>query len=165
MKRLFVSLALALFLLPLSLSAQSGIWTAVASSGDIDETALGIFSVNGASLQHQGASLTTIVARYNVTNTFGGGLSDLPPWNTLELGSLDTSTLGGVRATLFQVDPCSGNLVALCSVGSVDATAPTCQKCSFTPQIDFTKYLYYVEVFVFRSNGAVFPSARTLRIY
>lgn len=165
MKNLLISCAVALFLLPLSLSAQTGTWTAVASSGDIDETALGIFSVNGASLQHQGASLTTIVSRYNVTNTFGGGLSDLPPWNTLELGSLDSTAQGGVRATLFQVDPCTGNLVALCSVGSVDATAPTCQKCSFTPQIDFGQFLYYVEVQIFRSNGAVFPSARTLRIF
>jgi hypothetical protein len=165
MKNLFVGLAVALFLLPLSLSAQTGTWTAGASSGDIDETGLGIFSVNGASLQHQGASLTTLVARYNVTNTFGGGVTDLPPWTTLELGSFDNTTLGGVRAVLFQVDPCTGNLVTLCSVGSVDATAATCQKCSFTQQIDFSKFLYYVEVFIFRSNGAVFPSARTLRIF
>lgn len=165
MKNLFVGLAVALFLVPLSLSAQTGTWTAVASSGDIDEAALGIFSVNGASLQHQGASLTNIFARYNVTNTFGGGLTDLPPWSTLELGTFDNTAQGGVRATLFQVDPCTGNLVALCTVGSEDATAPTCQKCSFTPQIDFNKFLYYVEVIIFRSNGAVFPSARTLRIY
>lgn len=165
MKKLFAGLAVALFLVPLSLSAQRGIWTAVASSGDIDETALGIFSVNGSSLQHRGASLTTIVSRYNVTNTFGGGLTDLPPWSTLELGSFDSSPLGGVRAILYQVDPCSGNLVALCGVGSVDATAPTCQKCSFTQQIDFSRYLYYVEVSIFRNDGTVFPSARTLRIY
>lgn len=165
MKSLFASLAIALFLLPLSLSAQTGTWTAVASSGDIDETALGIFAVNGSSLQHQGASLTSIVARYNVTNTFGGGLTDLPPWTTLELGSFDNTNLGGVRATLFQVDPCTGNQVALCGVGSVDAAAPTCQKCSFTQQIDFGQFLYYVEVVIFRSNGAVFPAARTLRIY
>jgi hypothetical protein len=165
MKNLFVSLVLALFLVPLSLSAQTGTWTAVASSGDIDETALGIFSVNGANLQHLGASINQIVARYNVTNTFGGGVSDLPPWSTLELGYFDNTVNGGVRATLFQVDPCTGNLVALCTVGSQDAAAATCNKCSFTQQVDFGKFLYYVEVTIFRNVGNVFPAARTLRIF
>jgi hypothetical protein len=165
MKNLLVGFAVALFLVPLSLSAQTGTWTAVASSGDLDETALGIYSVNGSSLQHQGASLTTIVSRYNVTNTFGGGLTDLPPWSRLELGAFDNTNLGGVRAILYQVDRCTGNQIALCGVGSIDNAAPTCQVCTFAQQIDFSQYLYFVEVHIFRSNGGVFPSARTLRIY
>lgn len=165
MKNLLVGLAVALFLAPLSLSAQTGTWTAVASSGALDETATGIHSVNGSSLQHQGASLTTIVSRYNVTNTFGGGLTDLPPWSRLELGAFDNTNLGSVRAILYRVDRCSGAQTPLCGVGSIDNAAPTCQVCTFGQQIDFSQYLYYVEVSILRSNGGVFPSARTLRIF
>lgn len=164
MKNLFVSLAVALFLVPLSLSAQTGTWTAVASSGDIDEASLGAFAVNGPILQHAAGSLVTVVARYNVTNTFGGGVSDLPPWSTLELGYFDNAAGSAVSATLFQVDPCTGNRVILCSITSADTTAPNCQRCTFGQQINFANFLYYVEVAISRNSNNLIPSARTLRI-
>lgn len=158
-------LALALFLVPLSLSAQTGTWTAVASSGDIDEASLAAFATNGPILQHLGASVVPIVARYNVTNTLGGGVSDLPPWNTLELGYFDNAAGSTVTAILFQVDPCTGNQIVLCGITGADSAAPTCTRCTFAQQINFANFLYYVEVRVLRNANNIFPSARTLRIF
>ncbi len=165
MRKLFANFLLGLFLVPLSLSAQTGTWTAVASSGSIDEASLGAYSVNGSILQHAAGSLVTVVARYNVTNTLGGGVSDLPPWNTLELGYFDIAAGSSVGAALFQIDPCTGNRVLLCVITSADSTAPTCQRCTFAQQINFASFLYYVEVVVARNATNQIPSARTLRIF
>jgi hypothetical protein len=83
MNRAMVRFAvLAFFLAALPVAAQSGAWSSVGSTGSIDETALGIYAVNGPALQHQAAATGTVFARYNVTNTFGGGLTDAPAWNT-----------------------------------------------------------------------------------
>jgi hypothetical protein len=71
-----------------------------------------------------------------------------------------------VRADLFQVDPCTGTQTVICSVGSVDATAPTCRKCVFAPTINFGGRLYYVQVTLTRSaSTAPAPSLFTLRIF
>ena len=165
MKSRLVPLVLSLLLLPLSLSAQTGTWTAVASSGDIDEASLGIFAVNGAFLNHAPGTVGVVVARYNVTNTFGGGLSDMPGWNTLELGYFDGAAGSQVTATLFQVNPCTGATMLLCAVTSADVAAATCRTCQFNQQINFLNFLYYVEVTVQRNAAALNVSARTLRIY
>jgi len=150
----------------LPLAAQTGTWTAVASTGVVDESAAGIYAFGSTNLGYNGAgSVAPIVARYNVTNTFGGGVSDTPAWNTLELGYFDASTLSTVRADLFRVDPCNGSQVLLCTVTSADFTAPTCGKCSFTAGINFANFLYYVQVTVSRTSTAVSPQAFTLRIF
>jgi hypothetical protein len=111
----------------------------------------------------------SIVARYNVTNTFGGGTSDIPNtplWSTLELTYFDSSPASFVRADLLELDPCTGKQTTICSVTSVDATTTTCIRCSFNPPpIDFGNKLYYVEVTVNRTSGLVNPLATALRIY
>ena len=164
-KSSLIPLALALFLLPLSLSAQTGTWTAVASTGAIDEASLGAYATNGSFLQHLAGSLVNVVSRYNVTNTFGGGITDLPPWNTLELGYFDNAAGSTVSAVLFRVDPCTGARMVLCSIISADNAVATCQRCTFSQQIDFSNFLYYVEVTVTRNANNLTPSARTLRIF
>ena len=63
---------LALFLTALPLTAQTGVWTAVGSTGSIDEASLGIYAVGTTNLLHQAGAVGTVVARFNVTNTFGG---------------------------------------------------------------------------------------------
>lgn len=166
MKSRLVPLVLALLLLPLSLSAQNGTWTAVASSGDIDETSLGLFAVQGPLLFHAPGAVGNVVARYNVTNTFGGGVSDFPGWNTLELGYFDAAAGTQVTATLFQVNPCTGASVIVCVVTSVDNAAPACATCMFGGgAFNFGNFLYFVEVTVQRAAAAQNVSARTLRIF
>lgn len=169
MKRTFVVAAL-LSLLGLPALAQNPtsplVWTAVASTGTMDESALAIFQFGTTNLGHlaTSTSLNPIVARYNVTNLAGGGAN--PAWNTLELGYLDLNNGGSVVATLYRVSPCNGNRVVLCTVTSVDnSTGPTCKTCTFGAGIDFQNFLYYVEVTINRISPGVFPQANTLRIF
>lgn len=167
MNRAIVRFAVvAVFLAALPVAAQSGAWSAVGSSGDIDETALGIFAVNGASLQHVGAVTGTVFARYNVTNTFGGGLTDAPPWNTLEMTYFDNSPQSAIAAVLLRVNRCTGAQTVLCNVSSVDAAANTCRVCTFpVGSINFATSLYYVEVRMSRSAAAATPRVIGLRIF
>jgi hypothetical protein len=166
MKRALVSLAVAaLFLAALPLAAQTGTWTAVGSTGVVDESATAIYAFGTTNLTYLSTtgSVAPIVARYNVTNTWG--VSDTPPWTTLEMGYFDGSPATAVRADLFQVDPCTGLQTLLCSVTSFDASAPTCARCSFTAPINFNTNLYYVQVTLSRTAAtAPLPSLFTLRV-
>jgi len=158
----------ALFLVSLPLAAQTGAWTAVGSTGDIDEASLGIFAVNVATLQHLPAAAGTVVARYNVTNTYGGGITDLPAWNTLEMTYFDNSAMSFVSASLYQVNHCTGITNLICTVTSVDAAAPMCLACNFPAGtvINFGANLYVVEARVNRMmNNVVPPQLIGLRIF
>jgi len=168
MKRALVVLAVAAVLLTaLPLAAQTGTWTAVASTGVVDESAFGIYAFGTTDLGYLAGSMSTsnIVARYNVTNTLGGGVSDMPPWTILELGSIVPATTASVTATLFQVDPCTGAQVPLCTVTGAISTTGTCRTCQFSPVINFTSKLYYVQVTIGRASTGVLPRALTLRIH
>src|SRR4051812_14524304 len=168
MKRVWVSLIIAvLFLAALPLAAQTGTWTAVGSTGVIDESAAGIYAFGSSNLTFLGASTGTIVARYNVTNTWGGGAVDSPPWTTLQMGYLDTNASVSVRADLFKVDPCTGVQSLVCTVTSTDATAGTCKVCSFgAGAINFAGSVYYVQVTLTRAaSTAPAPSLFSLRIF
>jgi hypothetical protein len=167
MKKVLVSLAVAVCVLAgLPLAAQTGTWTAVASTGVVDESAVGIYAFGSTNLGYNGAgSLNPIVARYNVTNTFGGGTSDVPPWSVLELGYFDNNVGSAVTATLFRVSPCNGVQTVVCSVTSIDNAASTCNSCPFPAgSINFAASLYYVEVKISRNAVALSPQALTLRI-
>ncbi len=146
------------------LAAQTGAWTAVASTGTMDESATGLFQFNGPILSYLPASpsVAPLVARYNVTNTSG---LDKPAWTTLELGYLDLNAASGVQARLIQVTPCNGAQQVLCTVVSSDSPSATCKRCEFSTQVDFTSFLYYVEVTLTRQTPGVNPAAITLRVY
>jgi hypothetical protein len=165
-KTLLVLAVAAVALAGLPLAAQTGMWTAVASTGVVDESATGIYAFGSTNLGYNGAgSLATIVARYNVTNTLGGGVSDNPGWTLLELGYFDNSPMSSVSATLFRVNPCTGAQALVCTVTSFDNAAATCNFCQFPPTtFNFAANLYYVEVKIGRSVNTVFPQALTLRI-
>lgn len=168
MKSMLLTLTVAfLFLGALPLASQNGAWTAVGSTGVIDEGSLGIFQFGPTDLTYgPGSSLNSITARYNVTNTFGGANSDTPPWQNLEMGYLDTNAQVGVQATLFQVDRCTGTQTALCTVMSVDNSISVCRRCQLTAPVDFGINLYYVQVVLTRSTTLVPPPQLfTLRIF
>lgn len=169
MPKALLAIAATLLLCSLPASGQTGTWTAVASSGVVDESASALYAFNGPNLTYGAtSSLTSIVARYNVTNTFGGGTSDVMPWTTLELGYF-TPTVGAanVHADLIQVDPCTGAELPICSVSGVASGVNDCRTCNFAPgTVDFSKYLYYVQVTLTRTTTTIAPPiARTLRIY
>jgi hypothetical protein len=161
--RSLIRLAVALlFLAALPLAAQTGKWTAVASTGDIDESSRNDYAVNGPALAHAAGSSIDIVARYNVTNTWGGGDTDFVPFAQMQLGYADNSPSGWVTATLYRVDPCTGIPLKVCTATSVDGQ--NCVTC-FTGALDFGNKLYFVEVTIHRDITTVMPTARTLRIY
>jgi hypothetical protein len=159
-------LAVLLVSTALPLTAQSGTWTAVGSTGSVDPAAVGIASLNGTDLLYRSPTSTApINAYYNVTNTLGGGVSDTPLWANLQMTFIDTSPLGSVRATLVEVDPCTGQSRVLCTVLSDEAH--TCATCGQTVPfgIDFSKSLYYVEVQLTRTAASANPILRALRIF
>lgn len=161
MKRIGFGIALLLALVTVPAFAQvNPVWTAVASTGVIDEAALGIFAFGTTNLGYKNNSLLPIVARYNVVNIAG---AVNPAWTMLELGSLDTSANTQVSASLWEVNPCTGTRVLKCTVVSVNDDVATCATCQFAG-IDFVNFLYYVEVTLSR-NMNVPVQATTLRIW
>jgi hypothetical protein len=166
MKRAFVRFAvLALFLAAVPAAAQQA-WTAVGSTGAIDEASLGLYSTSISSLGFVAGPTGTVFARYNVTNAFGGGFTDTPPWNILEMTYFDNSVSSNVTAVLFKVDRCTGATSVVCGMSSIDAAANTCQTCAIPAgAINFATSNYVVEVRVSRNTNAVNPQLIALRIF
>jgi hypothetical protein len=168
-------------------------WTAVASTGTVDESAFvggaPIFAfgpplfpaalyppnVTGVGYNPASASLAPIILRYNVTNTYETGPlgPNQPAWQFLELGS--TAPQGStVTATLFRVRSCTGERAPICSVTNSNQPLPPppappgiCRRCQFPAgSINFANELYYVEVMLTRTGAtAPSPAAHTLRIF
>jgi hypothetical protein len=159
--------ALLLALSPSAFAAHD--WTAVASTGTVDPSANGIYIFAGPELTYASTStsVSPIIARYNVTNTYPlNSNPDMPGWNTLELGySAAGLPAGAITATLIQVDPCNGNQTTLCTVSSTAGATNVCSDCTFTPAINFAAHLYYVQVVLTRPSSTLFPIAKTLRIF
>jgi hypothetical protein len=138
-------------------------WTSVCSSGAIDEADLALYAVGNSSLTFASGATGTVSARYNVTNTSSS--ENTPAYTTLELGSLDTST-GTVTATLFEVTPCTGAIVSVCTVTSTTQSTADCNTCTFpNTTFNFGTNLYYVIVTLSRTSSAAITQANTLRIF
>lgn len=167
MKRIILRCAvLALSLAAVPLSAQTQAWTSVGSTGTIDRASLGLYATSSATLGFAPAPTGTVVARYNVTNAFGGGFTDTPPWNIFEMTYFDNSASSGVSAVLYEVDRCTGIITVVCGMNSSDAAANTCTRCTFaTGTINFATSNYVVEVRVSRTTNAVNPQLIALRIF
>jgi hypothetical protein len=158
-----------LFLTTLSVSAQTGTWTAVGSTGVVDTTSPASGVINGTGLgflPSGGSNAGTIVARYNVTNTWGGGADDTPAWTRFEVGAINTDTFSTVTGRLYEVDPCSGARTLVCQVtNDSGGSFGACESCTFTSNtFDFSQDLYYAEVSITRSVGTGNPVLTTLRI-
>lgn len=154
----------ALLLAALPWTASADHWTAVGSSGSIDEanfTPAVNFATSGSALGFLGANTGTISARYNVTSSI-----EFPTWNRLEITTIDTTNLGSVTATLIRLTPCTGAQQVICSVTSLDnAAGPTCNACTFGVGIDFTQFVYYVELRMSRSSANAGLQTLALRIF
>jgi len=167
--RVLVLAAVALIFTAFTASAQTGTWTAVGSTGTVDPTQVALFGVFGGTrlgFNPAGSSASNIlVARYNVTNTWGGGAKDNPAWTTLELGALNGSIFDPVSATLYRVDPCTGNRTAICTAtNTLNSSTGTCVSCTFANNVfNFANFLYYVEVSITRTDASS-PQVATLRI-
>ena len=167
---LLTAAALALLAAPVASFAQLPAWTSPCSAGaTIDEASLGLYAVGSASLLFAPGMTGTVVARYDVTNT-AYPPSPMPPWTTMQLGYFDPptppGTLASVTAILYRVHMCDGTITAICGpITSTDSSVATCKTCTITEPIDFTNYLYYVYVTVYRNTAVPLVKANTLRIY
>ena len=143
-------------------------WTALGSTGAVDEAALNIYAFNGSEIGFKpGVAGSPVTARYNVTNTFDNNANpNKPGWRTLEMGS--TAPLNTiVEAKLFEVKACNPDPVLLCTARNRSMDSP-CARCTINGTIDFTDHLYFVEVTLTRpatTAGAAPPRMHTLRIF
>src|SRR2546423_8940370 len=74
---------------PTSQVAPGRPWTALGSTGAVDEASLSVFAFGTSEVGFKpGGTGGVVVARYNVTNTFDNNPSpNKPGWRTLEMGS------------------------------------------------------------------------------
>lgn len=151
---------------PASQFAPGRPWTALGSTGTVDEASLNVYAFGTSEVGFKpGGAGSVVVARYNVTNTFDNNASpNKPGWRTLEMGSnAPVNTI--IEAKLFQVKSCSSDPVLLCTARNRSNDQP-CARCDINGTIDFTDNLYYVEVTLNRSNApAALPRMFTLRIF
>ena len=149
-----------------ALQIQGHPWTALGSTGAVDEASLSIYAFNGSEIGFRpGVAASLVTARYNVTNTFdNSGNPNKPGWHTLELGSTaPINTI--VEAKLFEVRSCTADPVLLCTARNRSMDNP-CARCTISATIDFTDHLYYVEVTLNRpSPNSATPRMHTLRIF
>jgi hypothetical protein len=141
-------------------------WTAVGSSGAVDEDSIGRYAFGGAEITFKpGAAGSVVTARYNVTNTFDNNANaNQPGWHTLEMGS-DTPNSTIIEARLFQIKACDTTPVLLCTARN-RSNDHRCATCTFTDTIDFANSLYYVEVSLNRFNQPNSqPKMFTLRLF
>lgn len=141
-------------------------WTALGSTGAVDEASLNIYAVNGSEIGFRpGVASSLVTARYNVTNTFDNNANpNKPGWRTLEMGS--TAPINTIiEAKLFEVRACSPDPVLLCTARNRSMDNP-CARCTISGTIDFTDRLYFVEVTLNRpSPNSATPRMHTLRIF
>lgn len=151
---------------PVPFQALTSPWTAVGSTGVIDETSANAHAFGSADISFRaGSPSTLLVARYNVTNTFDNNPDpNLPGWTTLEMGSnAPINTM--IEARLFRIKSCDPTPELLCIARNRSNDFP-CARCSVPVPIDFTSDLYYVEVVLDRTAAAgSFPRMYTLRLF
>lgn len=171
--RILALAAAALFLAAFAASAQTGTWTAVGSTGTVDPAMIGMAGVfGGTNIGFSPTFVTTpatLMVRFNVTNTFGGGMTDIMPWTTLEVGAVSTAGGSVVAATLYRVDRCTGRRTPICTASNTSAgSSGFCVPCTFpagTVNFGANLYYYYVEVMIGRPTTGGNPQLTTLRIF
>jgi len=154
-----------LFALPAA--AQSWDWSMPGSAGIIDPAAITVWDLTATTFRIRTNSVGSVTARYPVTNTYGSSFDISPAWGTLEATISDSSaTAASVTATLYQVDKCSDQETALCTITSNDGDGtPTCQTCTFSGGLDFANNAYYVLVTATKTDVPPVAELHSLAIY
>jgi hypothetical protein len=149
-------------------------WTAVGSSGTVDESSIPFFGFTGASAGYgPNGSVAPLEFRYNVVNihhvvSAAGAIPSvaMPGWTVMEFGAQAPYT-SLAEAYLYRVNRCTGQQTLICQVRHYNQPAPgICKPCSFVNStFNFSSYLYYVRVVLDRNTPYEQPMAHTLRIY
>jgi len=113
-----ISLSILALLFTLPAAAQTYDWSNVGSVGVVP--AGNGTLMTGPTFTFSAFRTGTLIARYNVTNTYGGAIDKTPPWTTLTAAFTDNSALGTVSLRLMQVDKCSNQEAQICAISSAD---------------------------------------------
>ena len=152
---------LALLLLALPAAGQAYDWSNVGSVG-ITQAGSG-HQFTGPTFTFSAFRTGTLIARYNVTNTYGAGVSKTPPWTTFRAAFTDNSSLGVVNLRLMQVDKCSNAETQICAISSSDGTS--CNTCTFgSSTFDFANNFYYVDARITRTSTSATESLHSVGI-
>ena len=175
-------LVAACLLLPAAANAVAPPWIAAGASGSINpgnewytfspgNPSVGIapFFATGTILVWNQGGITfsssytgtgTFSVTYNVTSPQAS-----PGWNAFEIGYSGISGSGPyVAATLYEVDPHTGNRTSLCNVGS--PVGSTYQGCDLTTAMTFNNTkAYYVQVDLTRTAKTQFPQINYISIH
>lgn len=151
----------ALLFLAIPAAAQNYDWSNVGSVG-VTQAGSG-HNFTGPSFTFAPTRTGTLTARYNVTNTAGGGITKTPAWTTFRAAFTDNSALGVVNLRLFQVDKCSNAETLICSISSSDGNS--CDVCTFgSSTFDFANNFYYVEAKITRSSTSATEALHSIAI-
>jgi hypothetical protein len=152
---------LALLLLALPAAGQAYDWSHVGSVG-ITQAGSGHQFV-GPTFTFSAFRTGTLIARYNVTNTYGAGVSKTPPWTTFRAAFTDNSSLGVVNLRLMQVDKCSNAETQICAISSSEGGS--CDTCTFgSSTFDFANNFYYVDARITRSSTSATEALHSVGI-
>ena len=152
---------LALLLLALPAAGQAYDWSNVGSVGIIPAGSGHVFT--GPTFTFSAFRTGTLTARYNVTNTYGGGIDKTPPWTKLRVAYTDNSANGNVAVRLYEVDKCTNDEALICNVLSSDNTS--CDFCDFgSSTFDFANNVYYIQVNINRTTTSATASLHSLAI-
>ncbi len=136
-------------------------WTAAGTTAVIDESSTTQYALTPPYLGFNATGVGVITAYFNVTDT---SATAFPGWNTLTLSYFDNASPSQVSATLYRLDKCDGTTLQLCFVASPDSPVNTCNSCTFTQGIDFTRYEYYIVAQLYRATNALQPKLFSLRL-
>jgi len=141
-------------------------WSAVAATWTVDEDSLGRFAFGDpwASYRDNSMSVDPLTFRTNVTNP--GHDTPIPGWTHLFLNSHVPAAGGVVAATLFKVDPCTGERTPICTTVNNQVTeSPICTTCEFAAaNINFQTDLYYVHIRMDRADQPDPPVAYSVHL-
>lgn len=163
MKTQTLPLVLAFVLLaPVAAWAQTA-WTGAPGAAVIDEQSVGIYEATPGGINHNASgSISTIVGRYNLTDTTGFGT---PGWTTIELGAYDPSPSSQVLIKVFRIN-LLGSTSMISSCGSLDAAFISKRQCALMTPINFNDgNVYTVEVSISRSSTSVSPIFTGVRLF
>jgi hypothetical protein len=147
---------------PAAASAQTA-WTGAPGAGVIDEQSVGIYQAGAGSIGYNASgSTSTIIARYNLTDTTGFGA---PGWTTIELGAYDPSPSSDVLIKVFRTN-LLGSISMISACRSQDASFISKTQCALQTPINFNDgNVYTVEVSISRSSTAVSPLFTGVRLF
>ncbi|HET7437443.1 MAG TPA: hypothetical protein VFN10_22250 [Thermoanaerobaculia bacterium] len=161
-----VRLAVVCLLFSLPAAAQWD-WSSPGSGGVVDPNGPVAWDLTGTTLSIRPDWIGSAEVRYPVTNTVGSSFDITPPWTTLSITASDNSaTAASVSATLYQVEKCSDQQVALCTVTSTDGDGtPACDVCTFSGGLDFANNAYYVLVTASKTDLGGVAALHAVAVY